>query len=50
VKEICEEPGCGRNALVGLHGVWLCLAHFEMRLKATKAMVLKIQEAMNATT
>jgi hypothetical protein len=37
VKDICEEPGCGRAAIIGLNGVWLCLVDFDKRLTAEKA-------------
>jgi hypothetical protein len=50
MKDICEEPGCGRAAIVGLRGTWLCLAHFDKHLATMKAVLQKMKKAVNHAT
>jgi len=33
----CVAPWCQEEGVVGLHGAWLCLAHFDIRFAAMKA-------------
>ena len=47
LKGACVEPGCNADGVVGLQGAWLCLEHFDQRLKAMKAA---LAPALNAWT
>ncbi len=33
----CVEPGCQADGQVGLQGAWVCLDHFDARLKVMRA-------------
>jgi hypothetical protein len=38
----CEQQGCDRDADVGLNGSYVCLAHFEERLRNARKAVERI--------
>jgi hypothetical protein len=44
----CQEPECPHTALVGMNGTFLCLPHFEERLKVSRANLDRLLKLMRS--